>query len=382
MSDAMNDYNFATRSIHAGQKPDAETGAVSVPIYQTSTFVQQPDGPPRSYEYARGDNPTRTALETALASLDNGRYGLAFASGMAAETAVLLLLSPGDHVICGNDVYGGTYTLLQHMFVERGLVVDFVDTREPANVQAALRPTTRLIWLETPSNPLLKLADIATIARSGREQGILTVVDNTFASPYFQQPLALGADIVLYSTTKYLGGHHDVKGGALVLNDTALYERLTFVQNTVGGVPGPFDCWLVLRGIKTLALRMQAHAANAGQIARWLVEHPAAAEVIYPGLPTHPQHALAQRQMSGFSGIISLRLKGGVSAAQDLVRRTRLFTLAVSLGGVESLIEIPATMTHTDTADSTIAVPPDLLRLSIGIEDIEDLIADLQAALR
>lgn len=381
MPDRSTTYGFATRSIHVGQEPDPATGAVTVPIYQTSTFAQTLVGTPREYEYARSGNPTRTALETALATLDNGNYALAFASGLAAETTVLLALSAGDHVLCSDDVYGGTYRLLQRVFLRQGLEVDFVDTSQSAHVQAAIRPNTRLIWLETPTNPLLKLADIAAIAEVARARGVLTLVDNTFASPYFQRPLDLGADIVVYSTTKYLGGHSDVVGGALIVNDEELYDRLKFLQNAAGGVPGPFDSWLVLRGLKTLALRMQAHAANAHQIAQFLVEHPAVAQVIYPGLETHPQHALAKRQMSGYGGIISLVLKGGLHAAQSLVSRTHLFTFAVSLGGVESLIELPATMTHASTVDSPLAIAPDLVRLSVGIEDAADLIADLQAAL-
>ncbi|MBK9710359.1 MAG: cystathionine gamma-synthase [Kouleothrix sp.] len=375
-------YGFATRAIHAGQDPEPATGAVTVPIYQTSTFAQNDVGVHKGYEYARSGNPTRTALETALAALDGGRYGLAFASGLAAETTVALMLSAGDHVICGDDVYGGTFRLFDKVFRRHGLSFDFVDTSDAGRVEAAIRPETRLIWLETPTNPLLKLADIAAIARIARPRGVLTLVDNTFASPYFQRPLELGADISLYSTTKYMGGHSDVVGGALVLRDDDLHERLKFLQNAAGGVPGPFDSWLVLRGLKTLAVRMRAHEANALAVARALEAHPAVDRVIYPGLESHPQHELARRQMCGFGGMISLVLKGGEPAARDLVRRTRLFTLAESLGGVESLIELPAAMTHASVAGSPLEVPAGLVRLSVGIEEQADLIEDLEEALR
>jgi len=381
MSDQHTNYGFATRAIHAGQEPDPGTGAVTVPIYQTSTFAQESVGVHKGYEYSRSGNPTRAALEIALAALDGGRHALAFASGLAAETTVSLLLSAGDHVICGDDVYGGTYRLFDKIFKRLGLTFDFVDTSDVARVAAAIRPETKLIWLETPTNPLLKLADIAAIGGLGRPRGIITAVDNTFATPYFQRPLELGADISHYSTTKYLGGHSDVVGGALVLNDEGLYERLKFLQNAAGGVPGPFDSWLVLRGLKTLALRMRAHEANAMAVARFLAEHPAVERVVYPGLPTHPQHELARRQMSGFGGMISLVLKGGEAAGREMVRRTRLFTLAESLGGVESLIELPAAMTHASVAGSPLEVPGGLVRLSVGIEEQDDLIADLEAAL-
>jgi cystathionine gamma-synthase len=381
MSDQHTNYGFATRAIHAGQEPDPGTGAVAVPIYQTSTFAQESVGVHKGYEYARSGNPTRAALETALASLDGGRHALAFASGLAAETTVSLLLSAGDHVICGDDVYGGTYRLFDKIFKRLGLTFDYVDTSDAARVAAATRPETKLIWLETPTNPLLKLADIAAIGGLARPRGIITVVDNTFATPYFQRPLELGADISLYSTTKYLGGHSDVVGGALVLSDDGLHERLKFLQNAAGGVPGPFDSWLVLRGLKTLALRMRAHEANALAIARFLAEHPAVERVVYPGLPSHPQHELARRQMSGFGGMISMVLKGGEAAGREMVRRTRLFTLAESLGGVESLIELPAAMTHASVAGSPLEVPGGLVRLSVGIEEEDDLIADLEAAL-
>jgi cystathionine gamma-synthase len=382
MSDPYASYGFATRAIHAGQDPDPATGAVIVPIYQTSTFAQEAVGVHKGYDYARSGNPTRTALETALAALDGGTHALAFASGLAAESTVMMLLSAGDHVIGGDDAYGGTYRLFTKVFARLGISFDFVDTRDPEEVAEAIRPQTRLVWLETPTNPLLKLADIAKIAEVARPRGALTLVDNTFASSYLQRPLEQGADIVLYSTTKYMGGHSDVVGGALVLNDDALYERLKFLQNAAGGVPGPFDSWLVLRGLKTLAVRMRAHSENALAVAQFLAEHPAVEQVIYPGLPSHPQHDLARRQMRGFGGMISLVLKGGEAAAHALVTRTKLFTLAESLGGVESLIELPAAMTHASVAGSPLEVPAGLVRLSVGIEEREDLIADLEAALR
>ena len=379
---SSDNYGFATRAIHAGQAPDPSSGAVIVPIHQSSTFAQEEVGVHKGYEYSRSGNPTRAALEAALAALDGGRYGLAFASGLAAETTAALLLSAGDHVICGDDVYGGTFRLFDKVFRRHGLAFDFVDTSDPDRVAAAIRPETKMIWLETPTNPLLKLADIAGIAQLARPRGIVTVVDNTFASPFFQRPLELGADVVHYSTTKYIGGHSDVVGGALVLSDEGLYERLKFLQNAAGGVPGPFDSWLVLRGLKTLALRMRAHEANALAVARFLEAHTAVERVIYPGLPSHPQHALARRQMTGFGGMISIVLGGGEAAARELVRRTKLFTLAESLGGVESLIELPAAMTHASVAGSPLEVPGGLVRLSVGIEDQDDLIGDLAEALR
>jgi cystathionine gamma-synthase len=374
-------YGFATRAIHAGQEPEASTGAVIVPIYQTATFAQEAVGVHKGYEYARSGNPTRTALETALAALDGGTHALAFASGLAAENTVLLMLSAGDHVIGGDDAYGGTYRLFTKVFARHGISFDFVDTRDPEEVAEAIRPETRLVWLETPTNPLLKLADIGKITELARPRGVLTLVDNTFASPYLQRPLEQGADIVLYSTTKYMGGHSDVVGGALVVNDADLYERLKFLQNAAGGVPGPFDSWLVLRGLKTLAVRMRAHCENGMAVARFLQEHPAVEQVIYPGLPSHPQYELAKRQMHGFGGMISVILKGGEAAAHALVTRTKLFTLAESLGGVESLIELPAAMTHASVAGSPLEVPSGLVRLSVGIEEQDDLIADLEQAL-
>jgi cystathionine beta-lyase/cystathionine gamma-synthase len=375
------DYGFATRAIHVGQDPESTTGAVIVPIYQTSTYAQRGVGEHSGYEYSRTDNPTRTALQECLAALEEGKYGLAFASGLGATTTLMLMLKAGDHVICGDDVYGGTYRLFQRVMTDHGLSFDFVDTSDPAQVAAAVRPETKLIWLETPTNPLLKLAPIATISRQARERGILTVVDNTFASPYNQRPLKLGADIVLHSTTKYLGGHSDVVGGAIVTSNDEVYERLKFLQNAAGAVPGPFDSWLVLRGLKTLAVRMREHERNAMAVAQFLNEHTAIEKVIYPGLPSHPQHALAREQMRGFGGMISVIVKGGGPVANQMVSRTKLFTLAESLGGVESLIEVPASMTHASVAGSKLEVPAGLVRLSVGIEDVNDLLRDLEQAL-
>lgn len=380
MSDS---YHFDTRAIHAGQEPDPTTGAIMTPIYQTSTYVQSAPAEHRGYEYSRTDNPTRTALQALLADLEGGRFALAFASGMAAIDTVMRLLQPGDHTIVASDVYGGTYRLFEKVLARYGLTFTYVDITDPAEVEVAVRPRTRMVWLETPTNPLLALADIGEINRRIRHTGqeILIAVDNTFASPCLQQPLALGADIVVHSTTKYLGGHSDIVGGAVVLNDEANYERLKFLQNAVGAIPGPFDCWLTLRGIKTLHLRMERHSENALRIARFLADHPAIEEVYYPGLESHPQYDLAKRQMRAFGGMISVVLRGGERAARAFVSRTRIFALAESLGGVESLIEHPYSMTHASTADSEIAVPPGLVRLSVGVEHVEDLIADLDQAL-
>lgn len=379
--DEINTYGFATRAIHAGQAPDPLTGAVTVPIYQTSTFAQFDVDGTQPYDYSRSGNPTRTALETALAALEDAPHALAFASGLAAESAVLLALSAGDHVVSGDNIYGGTYRLFTKVFSRHGLTFDFVDTSNPANIAAAIRPETKLLWLETPTNPLLNLADLAAIVQIAKAHGLLTLVDNTFASPYFQRPLDWGIDLSLYSTTKYHAGHSDVISGAIVTANPDLYARLKFLQNAVGGVPGPFDAWLVLRGIKTLALRMRAHEANALAVANFLVEHPAVEQVYYPGLPTHPQHALARQQMRGFGGMVSFTLKGGAAAARTVVQRTKLFTFAVSLGGVESLIELPLTMSHGGAIGSPQEAPANLIRLSVGVEEQEDLLIDLEQAL-
>jgi cystathionine beta-lyase/cystathionine gamma-synthase len=373
--------HLETQVIHAGQRPDPGTGAIATPIYQTSTYVHERVGVHKGYDYSRASNPTRAVLEGCLAALEEGRHCTAFASGMAATDTVIRLLAPGDHVLIGSDVYGGTYRLFKSEWERFGLSFSVVDMADLAQVEAALLPNTRLIWLETPTNPLMGLADIDAIARLAHRRGILVCVDNTFATPYAQRPLALGADIVLHSTTKYLSGHNDVVGGAIVVSDPSLHERLAFLQNGVGAVPGPMDCWLTLRGIKTLALRMQAHSTNALAVAQHLEQHPAIARVLYPGLPSHPQHKLACRQMSVFGGMLDVDLRGGEAAARHLCEHTQLFSLAESLGGVESLIELPAVMTHASVANSPLAITPSLVRLSVGIEHVDDLIADLDQAL-
>jgi cystathionine gamma-synthase/cystathionine gamma-lyase len=375
---------FATRAIHVGQEADPTTGATVVPIYQTSTFTQEELGKHRGYEYARTGNPTRTALESCLASLESGRYGLAFASGLAATNTVLNLLSAGDHVVVAEDLYGGTYRLFARVFARYGVEFSYVDARDPANVRGALRPNTRLVWVETPTNPLLQLVDLAAVAAVAREGGAWLAVDNTFASPYFQRPLELGADIVVHSTTKYIGGHSDVIGGAVVTSDESVYQDLKFHQNAVGGVPGPFDAWLTLRGVKTLAVRMREHDRNARVVAEFLEPHPAVERVHYPGLAAHPQHELAGRQMSGYGGMVSFAVAGGRPAAERVLRSTRLFSLAESLGGVESLISHPATMTHASIPAAERerrGITDNLVRLSVGIEDADDLVEDLRQAL-
>lgn len=372
---------FETLAIHAGQDPEVATGAVVVPIFQTSTFAQEAVGRTKGYEYARTGNPTRTALETCLAALEGGRWGLAFGSGMAATDALAHLLSKDDHVVMGDDVYGGTYRLFARVFDRLGIALTAVDMRRLDSVRRAMRSKTRLVWIETPSNPLMKVLDIAALAEIARERRALAVVDNTFASPYLQQPLRLGADVVLHSTTKYLGGHSDVVGGALAGNDGELRDRIAFLQNAVGGVPGPLDAWLVLRGAKTLAVRMERHSANAQAVAEWLSEHPKVTAVNYPGLAGHPQHALARKQMRAFGGMLSFELRGGEAAAKRMAARTRVFALAESLGGVESLIEIPLAMTHGSVRGTKLAPPAGLVRLSVGIETVEDLIADLAQAI-
>ncbi len=379
--------HFNTRAVHAGMEPDPATGAVMTPIYQTSTYAQTGINEHRGYDYARTDNPTRTALQTALAALEGGRYGLAFSSGMAAIDTLLRLVAPGERVICGNDLYGGTFRLFDKVLATTGVRFTFVDTSDTAAVAAELaRQPARLVWLESPTNPTLRLADIAVISAAAHAAGAQVAVDNTFASPALQRPLALGADFAVHSTTKYIGGHSDVVGGAIVTDDAAAYERLKFLQNAVGAVPGPMDCFLTLRGLKTLGLRMLAHCDNATAVARFLSDHPAVEEVIYPGLDSHPQHELARRQMSGPGGMVSFTLYGGEAAARAVAGRTRLFTLAESLGGVESLIELPAAMTHASVGGAEalaagFAVPAGLVRLSVGIEHADDLIADLRRAL-
>lgn len=375
---------FETACIHAGQHPDPTTGAVMTPIYQTSTYAQDGVGKPRrGYEYSRTANPTRTALETCLAELEGGAFGLAFASGLAATDTVLRLLAPGDHVLAGNDVYGGTYRLFERVLRPCGLDFSYVDTTDLEQVRSGLHPKTRMIWLETPTNPLLNVSDIAAIAAIAHRAANppLLVVDNTFATPYLQRPLEMGADMVVHSTTKYLGGHSDVVGGAVIGKDPALREQLAFLQNAVGAVPGPMDCFLVLRGVKTLPVRMDRHSENAAVVADFLAAHPKVARVMYPFHSSHPQVEIARRQMRSGGGMISFVVKGGAAEARRLVESTRLFTLAESLGGVESLIEVPAAMTHASTANSPLAVDPGLIRLSVGIENVDDLLADLAQAL-
>ena len=374
---------FATRAVHAGQVGDPLSGAVMTPIYQTSTYIQEGLGKHKGYEYARTRNPTREALERNVAALEGGRHGFAFGSGLAALDCVMKLLSAGDHVVSGENVYGGSHRQMTHIWARMGLTFTFVDGGDTAAVAAAVTPNTKIVYAETPTNPMMRLCDLAATGEIARKANALLVVDNTFATPFFQQPLELGADIVLHSTTKYLNGHSDMVGGLLIANRDDVAERLGFIQNSSGAVPGPFDCWLALRGTKTLALRMRQHDTSGRRIAEWLSKHRRIKQVYYPGLPTHPQHDLARRQMKGFGGMISIEL-GDVAYAKRFVERTRIFALAESLGGVESLIGHPATMTHA-------SVPPEmrrrmgltdsLVRLSVGIEDVDDLIADLDQAL-
>jgi len=374
---------FNTRAIHAGQEPDPATGAVNVPVHLSTTFKQDGVGGLRGgYEYSRSGNPTRTALQEALAALEQGAVGLTFASGLAAEDTLLRTVClPGSHVVLAGDAYGGTFRLLSKVFARWGVAYTPVDLGDLDAVRAAVVPETRVLWCETPTNPLLNIADIAGLASVAHDAGALLVVDNTFASPYLQQPLTLGADVVVHSTTKYLGGHSDVVGGALVVADSGLAEELAFHQNAMGAVNGPFDAWLTLRGIKTLGVRMDRHCANAAAVVDFLSRHDAVSAVLYPGLPDHPGHDLAVKQMSGFGGMVSFRLAAGEEAALKVCERAQLFTLAESLGGVESLIEHPGRMTHASAAGSPLEVPGDLVRLSVGIEDADDLIADLEQAL-
>lgn len=374
-----------TLCIHAGAHPDPSTGAIMTPIYQTSTFVQEAPGVNKGYEYARSLNPTRSALEEAFAALEGGRFGLAFSSGVAATDAVLKLLSPGDEVICGNDMYGGTYRLFSKIFERFGITFHYVNQQDLAEIEAHIRPETRLIWIETPTNPLMNIADVEAICSLAKRNNILTCVDNTFASPYLQQPLALGADIVMHSATKYLGGHSDVIMGALMMNDQGLRDRLYFIQKSCGAVPGPMDCFLVLRGIKTLHLRMQRHCLNGRAIANFLRQHPKVAKVYWPGFEEHPGHAIAKRQMRDFGGMISFELvDDAVESARKLMSSTTLFSLAESLGGVESLINHPATMTHASIPREERlknGLSDTLIRLSVGVEDAEDLMDDLKQAI-
>lgn len=384
MSDERNAFTgLATKAIHAGYRPDPATGAVNAPIYASSTFAQDGVGALRGgFEYARTANPTRSALEAALAAVEEGAYGRAFSSGMAAtDCALRAVLRPGDHVVIPNDAYGGTFRLIDKVFTRWGVEYTPVALHDLGAVAAAITPRTRMIWVETPTNPLLSIADIAALAELGGRHSAKVLVDNTFASPALQRPLTLGADIVLHSTTKYIGGHSDVVGGALVTNDPELDDAFAFLQNGAGAVPGPFDAYLTMRGLKTLVLRMQRHSENAAAVADFLAGHRSVGAVLYPGLPGHPGHDIAARQMGGFGGMVSVRMRGGRDAARELCAKTKVFILAESLGGVESLIEQPSAMTHASTAGSQLEVPDDLVRLSVGIEDIADLVADLDQAL-
>jgi cystathionine gamma-synthase len=373
--------DFETRAIHEGQQPDPATGALTTPIYQTSTFVQEAVGVHKGYDYSRVGNPTRTALQTVLASLEGAEHGVAYSSGIGATTTLMHLVNPGERVVAVNDVYGGVYRMFSQVYEPKGYAFEFVPAAEiNQNLAAHLDDRTRIVWLETPTNPLLNVIDIRAAAEAAHEIGAIVVVDNTFASPYLQRPLEHGADVVLHSTTKYIGGHSDLIGGFVGMNDPTIAERLTFLQKSLGAIPGPFDCWLTLRGVKTLALRMRAHSENARRVASFLEQHDAVERVLYPGLHTHPGHEIAARQMSDFGGMVSF-LAESEEEAVALVARTKVFKLAESLGGVESLIEHPARMTHASTADSSIAVPKNLVRLSVGIESADDLVADLETAL-
>jgi cystathionine gamma-lyase len=374
--------DFETRAIHDGQEPDPATGAVIVPIFQTSTYVQEEAGQTKGYEYSRTGNPTRAALETCLASLESAAHGFAFASGMAATTTVFHLLSPGDRIVCVNDVYGGTYRVFTKVYEPKGYRFEFVSAEDASERPADfLDERTQMVWVETPTNPLMSIVDLRAVTEAAHAAGAFVVVDNTFATPYLQRPLELGADVVVHSTTKYLGGHSDVVGGFAGTNDPSIAERLAFLQNSLGAIPGPLDSWLVLRGLKTLAIRMRQHSANAQRIAEHLEIHPAVERVRYPGLESHPQHDLARSQMDGFGGMISFDVAGSGQDALEVVRSTSIWQLAESLGGVESLIEHPGVMTHASLSESPYSIPENLIRLSVGIESVDDLIADLDGAL-
>lgn len=381
----MKNMKRATKFIHAGAHPDPGTGAIMTPIFQTSTYVQESPGVHKGFEYARSQNPTRQALEEALAVIENGNYGLAFSSGVAATDAVIKLLQPGDEVVAANDMYGGTYRLFTKVFEKFGIRFIYVDTTNPENIREVLTPATRLIWLETPTNPLMNITDVAAVAAIAKEAGVWLCVDNTFASPYLQNPLDLGADIVMHSSTKYLGGHSDVIQGALVMNNQELRDQLYFIQKSCGAVPGPMDCFLVLRGIKTLHVRMRQHCENGERVARWLRQHPAVSKVFWPGFEDHPGHEVAKKQMNGFGGMISFELKDGAEAnVRRVLSSTKVFSLAESLGGVESLINHPASMTHASIPREERVkngLSDGLIRLSVGIEDADDLIADLAQAI-
>jgi cystathionine gamma-lyase len=378
------EHRFETRAVHAGQEPDPATGAIMTPIYLTSTFVQESPGRHKGYEYSRTKNPTRSAYEANVAALEGGRFGFAFASGLAASATVMHLFKAGDHVVAMDDMYGGTFRLFEQVLRDRGLEFAYADLTGPANLEAASTPRTRGVWVETPTNPTLKLVDLEAVAAVARRRGWITICDNTFMSPYFQTPLALGIDVVVHSATKYLNGHSDVIGGVVVTDRDDLAERLAFLQNAIGAVAGPMDSWLVMRGVKTLPLRMRQHAENAMAVARFLETHPRIARVSYPGLPSHPQHALAARQMRGFGGMVTCELKGGLDDARRFLERLRLFALAESLGGVESLVEHPAIMTHASIPPerrAALGLSDSMVRLSVGIEHVDDLLDDLRQAL-
>ncbi len=375
------ELRFETLAIHAGQRPDPGTGAIMTPVYLTSTYVQDGPGEHRGFEYSRTRNPTRDALQDCLAALEGARHGLAFASGLAATDALLHLLDAGDHVLVSDDVYGGTFRIFDKVFRRLGLEFSYVDASDAREVERGLRKNTKLVWLESPTNPMLKLVDLAEVSRIVRAHGAKTVVDNTFASPYFQRPLSLGVDVVTHSTTKYLNGHSDVVGGAVLTSDEAVFERLAFLQNAVGGVPGPMDAFLVLRGLKTLHVRMERHAENAAAVARYLEGHPQVEKVTWPGLPSHPQHELAKRQMTGFGGMLTFVIRGGLEAARAFLKALRIFACAESLGGVESLIEHPAIMTHASVPAENrarLGIADGFIRVSCGIENAQDLLADLE----
>jgi cystathionine gamma-lyase len=384
MKTNLNELGFETRAIHAGQTPDPTTGAIMTPVYLSSTYVQESPGRHKGYEYSRTHNPTRKAFEDCLASLENGKFGMAFSSGCAATTTIAHLLKAGDHIICCDDVYGGTFRLFDKVIKHNGVELSMVDLTNEVQFKSAIKPNTKMVWIETPTNPMLKLIDIKKISKLAHEKNLIVVVDNTFASPYFQKPLDLGADITYHSTTKYIGGHSDIVGGALVVSKPELAEKLFFLQNALGAVTSPFDSFMQLRSLKTLPIRMKAHQANAIEVAKFLEKHPKVEKVIYPGLTSHPQHQLACEQMSGFSGMITFYVKGGLEASRKTLEAFKIFSLAESLGGVESLVEHPAIMTHASVpAESrkALGIHDSLIRLSVGIETLSDLIADLEQAL-
>ncbi len=382
--DDLSKLGFGTKAIHAGQAPDPRTGAVMVPIFQTSTYAQSSPGKHSGFEYARGDNPTRQAYQECVAALENGKHGLAFSSGLGTITTLLMTLKAGDHVICSDDVYGGTYRLFDKVLTRFGLEFTFMDLSDLNKVGAAIKSNTKMLWIETPTNPMLKIFDIKALATLARSKNVLSTVDNTFMSSYFQRPLDLGADAVIHSVTKYMNGHSDVVGGIFITSHDALFNEMKYLQNAVGAVPGPMDCFLVMRGIKTLHVRMKQHAESAMKVAQFLETHPKIEKVIYPGLTSHPQHELAKKQMSGFGGMISFLIKGGVNESRAILEKTKLFTLAESLGGVESLIEHPAIMTHASVPienRKALGIHDNLIRISVGIEDVNDLIQDLKQAI-